>query len=147
VNTKRVLKLCVWVALSGLAPVVLANPRALEMSQQNFEGGQALLAIETHRAAIINRLLADYAQELAQRKLDAQALRTELNALRADQLLAATLVSTLDEVLRVVHEPMPEMGQRYVAITPTAGFELRDAARSTGVLGARRRRTKRSETR
>src|SRR5947207_1756444 len=91
-KTRRVLKLCVWAALSVLAPAGLANALASEASRQNLEAGQALLAIETHRAAIIDRLLIDYAQVLAQRGLDADALRATLNGLRADQLLAATLV-------------------------------------------------------
>jgi hypothetical protein len=127
-KTKRLLKLCVWVALSVLAPGVLANAPALEASVHSLEGGQALLAIEAHRAAIVERLVADHAEGLAQRGLDADAFRATLNALRADQLLAATLVSTFDEVLRVMREPAlatGPAGQRYVAITPTEAIELR----------------------
>jgi hypothetical protein len=127
-KTKRLLKLWVWVALSVLAPEVLGNAFAMEASPQSLEGGQALLAIETHRAAIVERLLADHAEGLSQRGLDAGAFRVALEALRADQLLAATLVSTLDEVLRIMREPMlatGPVGQRYVAITPTEALELR----------------------
>jgi hypothetical protein len=127
-KTSRLLKLCVWSALSVLAPGVLADTPALGASVRALEGGQALLAIETHRAAIVERLVADHAEALSQRGLDADAFRSTLNALRADQLLAATLVSTLDEVLRVVREPTVPTGptgQRYVAITPTEAIELR----------------------
>jgi hypothetical protein len=125
---KCLLELCAWVALSELAPGVLANSPAIEASVHALEGGQALLAIETHRAAIVERLVAEYAEGLAQRGLDADTFRESLNALRADQLLAATLVSTLDEVLRVMREPAlatGPAGQRYVAITPTEAIELR----------------------
>jgi hypothetical protein len=127
-KTSRLLQVCVWVALSVLAPGALANAPAIDESVRALEGGQALLAIETHRAAIVERLVTDHAEVLAQRGLDVDAFRATLNALRADQLLAATLVSTLDEVLRVAREPvvgMGPVGQRYVAITPTEAIELR----------------------
>jgi hypothetical protein len=133
-TTKRLLGACVASMFSLLAAAAVGNPPALEAGQQNLEGGQALLAIETHRTAIVNRLLVDYAPEMTQRKLDAEVLRTLLNALRADQLLAASLVSTLDELLRAVQQPMQMMGEHYVAITPTDALELRELPEARAYL-------------
>jgi hypothetical protein len=50
----------------------------------------------------VNRLVADHAQALAANGAAVDAFRAALDALRADQLLAASLVNTLQEVTAIV---------------------------------------------
>ena len=114
--------------LALLALLCTTNAIAQTNMTTTTTAANPLLAIETHRAAIINRLVFDYAKVMAELGLDAEGLRSALAALRADQLLAATLVSTLDDVLRVIHElavTTAAAGQRYVAITPVDTLDLR----------------------
>ena len=86
-------------------------------------GGVAdpLIAVEANRVAIVSRLVADHSNALAASGIAPAAFRAALMSLRADQLLAASLVSTLAEVTTIVAEP-PASGaalQRFVALTPT----------------------------
>ena len=89
---------------------------------------EPLIAIEASRTGIVRRIVADYTAELTARQLDVDALRYALVTLRADQLLAAALVESLDEVIAIAAQPVatgPAL-QRYVAITP---LTARDSAR------------------
>ena len=61
---------------------------------------EPLIAIEASRLGIVNRIMAEQAEELAARGLNGDALRYALMTLRADQLLAAALVEDFDEVRR-----------------------------------------------
>ena len=103
-----------WALCAMLAGPLLAAP--------GVEVGPAepLLAIEASRTAIVRRIVADYGDELAARGFDADALRYALVTLRADQLLAAALVASLDEVLALAVAPVTDgpARQRYVAINP-----------------------------
>jgi hypothetical protein len=79
-----------------------------------------LIAVEASRGAIVNRLVEEHAQALASNGISADAFRAALGALRADQLFAASLVNTLEEVSAIVRsEQSSGMAlQRFVAITP-----------------------------
>ena len=79
-----------------------------------------LIAVEANRPAIVNRLVADHADALRANGIDATAFRAALTALRADQLLAASLVNTVQEITTIVSQS-PDNGaalQRFVALTP-----------------------------
>ena len=69
------------------APVVSLRP-----------GASALLAIDSNRATVIDRIVTQWAEPLAQSSaaLSAQQLRTLLSGLRADHLLAASLAGNLE---------------------------------------------------
>ena len=67
-------------------------------------GADALLAIDQHRATVIDRIVSQWGYDLAgsSAKLNADQLRTMLNGLRADELLAASLAGTLDGLRNVL---------------------------------------------
>jgi hypothetical protein len=81
-----------------------------------------LIAVEAHRPAIVNRLVAEHGAALAALGVPADAFRAALGALRADQLLAASLVDSAEEVTAILADG-PVSGaalQRYVALAPSA---------------------------
>ena len=75
----------------------------------SFRGGaNALLAIDQHRATVIDRIVSLWGNSLAPEGavLDVAQLRTTLAALRADDLLAASLAGTTEgvrDVLTIAH--------------------------------------------
>jgi hypothetical protein len=85
-----------------------------------------LIAVESNRAAIINRLVAHHADALAANGVSADAFRDALSSLRADQLLAASLVSTVEEVTAIVTQNAPNGTslQRFVAMTPMVATSM-----------------------
>jgi trimeric autotransporter adhesin len=81
----------------------------------------ALLAVEMNRSGIVDRIAAHHAQALAASGIALDDFRAALSLLRADQLLAASLVDNLDDVTAIVAS-MPSdsvSSQRFVAMTPT----------------------------
>jgi endosialidase-like protein len=64
----------------------------------------ALLAVDQHRATVIDRIVAQWGEPLVQSRsgVDAQQLRVMLAGLRADHLLAASLAGTLDGLRHVL---------------------------------------------
>ena len=58
-------------------------------------GADALLAIDQNRTTVIDRIVTQWGEPLAQSsvRLSSEQLRTMLNGLRADHLLAASRVS------------------------------------------------------
>ncbi|HSV17793.1 MAG TPA: tail fiber domain-containing protein [Casimicrobiaceae bacterium] len=91
-----------------------------------------LLAIESNRSGIVNRLLADHAEALAQGGVSPDAFRRALESLRADQLLAASLVNSFGEVTAIIAQQpsTSDVMQRFVAIAP------RTVADSASLSGA-----------
>jgi hypothetical protein len=87
-----------------------------------------LFAVEQNRIGIVNRLIADHAEELAANGIDEKSFRNGLMALRADQLLAASLVNTLSEVDKVVADPAGQYSiqEGFVAIAPASGYAFSD---------------------
>ena len=80
-----------------------------------------MLAIETNRSGIIERLAAEHRNALLANGIAEITFRNALWTLRADHLLAASLVNSLQEVSAIVAAAPGEMGigSRYVAIVPT----------------------------
>src|SRR5437763_8581317 len=64
----------------------------------------ALLAIDQHRASVVDRVVTQWGEPLAQSGagLNADQLREMLGGLRADHLLAASLAGTLDGLRNVL---------------------------------------------
>ena len=125
-SKRRLLYVAMVGVLLGVGGSVWSAPRLLNEAV-DVVGAEAepLIAIEASRAGIVNRIMADYADGLSARNLDANALRHALTTLRADQLLAAALVNSLDEVLAIAVQPVatgPAL-QRYVAISPLAATD------------------------
>jgi len=91
-----------------------------------------LLAIEASRSGIVNRLMSDHADALAQAGVSPDTFRRALESLRADQLLAASLVNSFEDVTAIVAQQpaTSDATQRFVAIAP---LSLRESA---GVPGA-----------
>jgi len=95
-----------------------------------------LIALEANRAAIVNRLVADHADALRANGIDAAAFRTALTSLRADQLLAASLVNSIQEVTEIVSQA-PANGvalQRFVAVTPMVPQSMADVPSAEAYL-------------
>ena len=64
----------------------------------------ALLSIDQHRATVVDRIVADWSDAFAKANagIDAIQLRTLLQGMRADYLLAASLAGTLDGLRRII---------------------------------------------
>jgi len=82
----------------------------------------ALIAVEANRTAIINRLVREHSATLFASAIPESSFRNALSSLRADQLLAASLVSSFSEVTAIVDQTSVDGAslQRYVAVAPTA---------------------------
>jgi hypothetical protein len=122
-------------ALALSSAVSLAGP-AIHNRAVDLVGAGAvsdpLIAVEANRNAIINRLVNEHAAALEANGVTLDAFRQALKGLRADQLLAASLVATVEEVTAIVAEA-PSNGtalQRFVAMTPvvpTSSFDVPSA--------------------
>jgi len=119
-----------WWAMMGAiavlgAPVAsgaTADPGAVDFAYAADVAADPLLAVERNRPGIIARLVAEHRNALAASGINESAFRNALAALRADQLLAASLVNTLQEVTSIVAAPAAEGSAlaRYVAVAPTS---------------------------
>jgi hypothetical protein len=122
-SKRRLLYLAMVGVLLGVGGQGWSAPRLVNEAVDVVGVGaeaEPLIAIEASRTGIVNRIMADFADGLSARNLDANALRHALTMLRADQLLAAALVNSLDEVLAIATQPVATglALQRYVAISP-----------------------------
>lgn len=94
----------------------------------------ALFAIENNRISIVDRILNNFDSELKSGANNGASVRASLLALRADQLLSASLSNSLQDVMVILAEPVATgpATHRYVAVTPTAalGFVVPDTASS-----------------
>jgi len=94
------------------------------VSQPAWGSGNALsdplLAVDRYRASIVNRVVVTWSPELAGRGLTPERFGERIHALRSDQLLAVSLMSSLSDVLAVADpEAAPEAGMiGYVPIAP-----------------------------
>src|SRR5882757_9614702 len=120
---KKLLSIGVAGALGLLCAPALAGPVVNNNAVEIVGAGAAsdpLIAVEANRAAIINRLVADHSDKLAAAGVSQESFRNALNSLRADQLLAARLVNSVEEVTEIVPQS-PSNGsalQSFVALTP-----------------------------
>ena len=116
-----VIGMAVGMAQAGL-PAIAASPLRDQTGQVvAFDSiTDPLLAVESNRLAIVNRLVLVHANSLAANGISTGAFREALLALRADQLLAASLVNTLEEVTAIVaYEPKDgQTLQRFVPVAP-----------------------------
>src|SRR5436190_1825454 len=93
-NARGLACACVVVATLLLGSNVIAAQSSVTLER----GADALLAIDQHRATVIDRIVSQWGELLAQSDggLNAEQLRTMLATLRADHLLAASLAGTLE---------------------------------------------------
>jgi hypothetical protein len=87
-----------------------------------------LIAVEANRAGIVNRLVNDFGAEVVANGVPLDVFRAALTNLRADQLLAAALVSSAAEVTSIVAQP-PANGyalQRFVPLAPSVPTSMAD---------------------
>jgi len=84
-------------------------------------GANPLLAIDQHRATVVDRIVTQWGHELAQSNvtLSDEHLRTMLNGLRADALLAASLAGSLDGLRSVLATGVRQSTPSRGASTPT----------------------------
>jgi hypothetical protein len=114
------------VAVAGTLSV-LASSAAFAMAIDNRAaeviavGADPLLAVEGNRSGIIERLVVDHRNALRANGVAESTFRDALSALRADELLAASLVNSLEEVTAIVSSPpvAGNLASRYVAVTPS----------------------------
>jgi hypothetical protein len=79
-----------------------------------------LLAVEANRSAIVHGLASKHAAALAAAGIEVQSFRAVLLSLRADQLLAASLVESLDDVTAIATQVPADAAAvlRFTAVTP-----------------------------
>lgn len=77
--------------------------------QPRIGGVDALLVIDQHRASVVERVVSTWGAPLAQSDafVPIDVLRERLMALRADELLAASLAGTLDDLRQVIGAGAP----------------------------------------
>ena len=120
---KTLLSVGVAGAIGLMCVPVLAGPLVQNRAVEIVGAGAAadpLIAVEANRAAIVNRLAVEHSDTLAAAGVSQEAFRHALRSLRADQLLAASLVSTVEEISAIVSQS-PANGsalQRFIALTP-----------------------------
>jgi hypothetical protein len=120
---KKLLSIGVAGALGLLCAPAFAGPVVNNNAVEIVGAGAAadpLIAVEANRAAIINRLVVEHSDTLAAAGTSQESFRKALNSLRADQLLAVSLVNSVAEIMAIVSQS-PSNGtalQRFVALTP-----------------------------
>ena len=129
---KKLIGLAVASAFCGCTTLALAAPGVVNEAVDIVGAGAVsdpLIAVEGARSAIVARLAAEYGATLDARGIPAAEFRSVLASMRADQLLAASLVNTLDEVIAIASDVAvsgPAL-QRFVALPPVAGAALPSA--------------------
>src|SRR5438876_9159622 len=98
--TRTMVSIGVVALLSSMSAQASAAPVIDNQAPEIVGAGTVadpLIAIEASRNAIINRLVAEHGEALARQGISSETFRVALASLRADQLLAASLVNTLEE--------------------------------------------------
>ena len=96
IRRAALLAVCLTFAIADVVAQVPAAPvRA---------GPNALLSIDQNRATVVDRIVAEWGDELAHSTagIDATQLRLTLQAMRADHLLAASLAGSLDGLRSII---------------------------------------------
>src|SRR6476646_5087402 len=121
---KKLLCVAIGGALSAIAALPSAASPAVNNRAIEIVGAGAtsdpLIAVEANRSAIINRLVAEQTASLAAAGVSTEAFKNALESLRADQLLAASLVNSVEAIAAIVADA-PVSGsalQRFIAISP-----------------------------
>ena len=145
----RSIAVAVCFATLGSVHALAQAPAASEPS--------ALLAVDQNRATVIDRIVADWGAALvkANAGIDASQLRSLLEAMRADHLLAASLAGSLDglrQVLSGALQPREQGGVTvkalgdgsidvvYTPVTPCRLIETRPGPPAVYQTGALQRR-------
>jgi hypothetical protein len=121
---RNVLSLGVAAALCVLSSSAPAADEVRNRAVELVGAGAAsdpLIAVEANRAGIVNRLVNAYGADVTANGVPVDVFRAALANLRADQLLAAALVSSAAEVTAIVAHP-PASGdalQRFVPLAPS----------------------------
>jgi trimeric autotransporter adhesin len=89
---------CVGLAMAALCDPLLAG--ATQRSVGETHRADPLLSVDMNRSEIITRLMTQWQGEIGVNQRD--NLRSKLNALRADRLLAASLLGSFDGVLELL---------------------------------------------
>ncbi len=117
-------------ALAVLAgPIAAAGPTVRNHAVEIVGVGAVadpLVAVEANRAALVQRLVGQYREAAFVHGVAETTFYNALMALRADQLLAAALVSSFEEVSAIVAQaPLDGMAlQRFVALTPITPLSM-----------------------
>lgn len=85
--------------MSSMVVIAPAQAEAISPGEEMArEVASPLLAIDRHRATVVDRIVVQWAEPLSRSsaRLTAEALREMLLSMRADQLMAASLAGTLD---------------------------------------------------
>lgn len=101
---------------------------SVAVSTASQSAPNALLSIDQNRATIVDRIVADWSDAFAKSNagIDPAQLRTLLQGMRADYLLAASLAGTLDGLRDVIASSLAN--QETGAAKPTSPKSLGDAA-------------------
>jgi hypothetical protein len=99
-NDARALQSRAGIAKTLLAALCFAGSSYASASDRIGAKPDALLQIDLNRAAVVERIVANWSKELAPAQLS--AFKDKLNHLRADQLLAANISGSFDGVLEVM---------------------------------------------
>jgi hypothetical protein len=101
----------------GIAIAALGLVSTIAIAQNDASlrpGANALLAIDQHRGTVIERIVSQWGDSIdpSGAQADVRQLRTILGALRADDLLAASLAGTAEgvrDVLATAHASLPKL--------------------------------------
>src|ERR1700751_2882001 len=90
-------RLMLGTVLTMCASALCISNSAAEAPTESKAPPNALLSIDQNRTTVVDRIVADWSDAFAKTNagIDAGQLRTLLQAMRADDLLAASLAGTL----------------------------------------------------
>ncbi len=96
-------------SLAAMLLALVVSPAFAEVerngnSSHTYSSADVLLAIDQHRASVVERIVATWGAPLAQSSahVSIEELRMRLQDLRADRLFAASLAGTLDGVREII---------------------------------------------
>jgi hypothetical protein len=106
-NTRRLASTAIVTACAAALGISSAAAQAPATSHA---APNALLSIDQHRATVVDRIVADWSDAFAKSNagIDAGQLRTLLQGMRADHLLAASLAGTLDGLRNVIDKSLAD---------------------------------------
>ncbi len=101
--TARALAAAMCLTLLGIAPVSAQRASAAQRAIPD-----SLLSVDMNRSEVIDRVMASWGSELP--KAQVASFTTQLNALRADELLAVSLAGSFDGVLKIMQAAQRSAG-------------------------------------
>ena len=127
---RKLIGLAVAGTLAVVAPAALGVTPVQDRSAEVaiVAAADPLLAVEVQRSAIVERLVIEHRATLFANGIAESSFRNALHALRADHLLAASLVQDFAAITTLVNQS-PVSGawsQRFVAVAPTSASALHE---------------------